>query len=117
MTSDTRRRLLSRFITWCCGGAVVLILVPLGLVLFFVISQGVGALNLDFFTHMPQPVGEPGGGMANAIFGTLVVTGLGALFAIPVGVMSGKSPMNSSCSLTSPVSLTMSSTLTRSGAA
>jgi phosphate transport system permease protein len=89
MTSDTRRRLLSSLVTWCCGGAVALILVPLGLVLFFVISQGISALNVDFFTHTPQPVGEPGGGMANAIFGTVVVSGLGALFAIPVGVMSG----------------------------
>jgi len=64
-------------------------LVPLAFILFFVVSQGVQALNWDFFTKMPKPVGEPGGGMANAIVGTLLVTGLGSLFAIPVGVLSG----------------------------
>ena len=46
-------------------------------------------MNLAFFTHMPKPVGEAGGGMANAIVGTLILTGLGALFAVPVGVFSG----------------------------
>ena len=46
-------------------------------------------MNLDFFRHTPAPVGETGGGMANAIVGSLIVTGLGALFAIPVGVLSG----------------------------
>jgi phosphate transport system permease protein len=72
-----------------CGAAVLLALVPLGFVLFYVVARGVAALNLDFFAHMPRPVGEPGGGMANAIVGSFVVTGLGAIIAIPVGVMSG----------------------------
>ena len=54
-----------------------LALVPLAFILFFVVSQGIQALNLDFFTHMPKPVGETGGGMANAIVGTLILTGLG----------------------------------------
>jgi phosphate transport system permease protein len=83
------RRLISAMVTGACGGAVLVALLPLGLILFFVVARGVGALNLAFFTHMPKPVGEVGGGMANAIMGTLIVTGLGALFAIPVGVMSG----------------------------
>jgi phosphate transport system permease protein len=64
-------------------------LVPLGLILSYVLSQGIRSLNLAFFTHMPAPVGEPGGGMANAIVGTLMLTGLGSLFAIPIGIMSG----------------------------
>ena len=75
--------------SWLCGLAVVLALVPLVLILFFVVTQGVLALNLGFFTHMPVPVGESGGGMANAIVGTLMLIGLGAPFAIPVGVISG----------------------------
>jgi phosphate transport system permease protein len=58
------------------------------LIFFFVVQQGVQSLNFHFFMHTPVPVGESGGGMANAIVGTLIVTGLGALFAIPVGVMS-----------------------------
>jgi phosphate transport system permease protein len=55
----------------------------------FVVTRGIGALNWDFFTQLPKPVGEPGGGMANAIVGTLMLSGLGAIFAIPVGIVSG----------------------------
>ena len=83
------RRLLSSVVVALCGLSVLLALVPLALVLFYVISQGVTSLNLAFFTQMPRPVGEAGGGMANSIVGSLLVTGLGALFAIPVGVISG----------------------------
>ncbi len=83
------RRVISALFVGACGLAVLLALVPLALILFFVISQGVQALSLDFFTHMPRPVGETGGGMANAIVGTLMLTGLAALFAVPIGVLSG----------------------------
>jgi phosphate transport system permease protein len=86
---DRWRRALSHAIVVLCGAAILLALVPLGFVLFYVVARGLAALNLDFFTHMPQPVGEPGGGMANAIVGSFIVTGLGALIAIPIGVISG----------------------------
>jgi phosphate transport system permease protein len=89
MTRDLRRRVVSGLVTACCGLSVLLALVPLGLILLFVVGQGTRGLNAGFFTQMPQPVGEPGGGMANAIVGTLIVSGLGALFAIPVGIMCG----------------------------
>jgi phosphate transport system permease protein len=72
-----------------CAGSVLLALIPLGFVLFFVVSQGIRALNLEFFTNMPKPVGETGGGMANAIVGTLMLTGLAAIMAVPIGVISG----------------------------
>jgi len=83
------RRLLSNVVVALCAGAVLLALVPLALVLFYVVTQGISSLSVAFFTEMPKPVGEAGGGMSNAIVGSLMVTGLGALFAIPVGVMSG----------------------------
>ena len=83
-----RKALSSLFVAFCAG-AVVLALIPLAMILFFVISQGVRALNVDFFTHMPTPVGETGGGMANSIVGTLILTGLGSLMAIPIGILSG----------------------------
>ncbi len=89
MTSDRWRRGLSHLVVALCAGAVMLALVPLALVLFYVVTRGMAALNLDFFTSMPAPVGEPGGGMASAIMGTLMVTGIGAAFAIPIGVVSG----------------------------
>ena len=72
-----------------CGSSVLIALVPLVLILFFVISQGVQALTPAFFTTLPKPVGEPGGGMLNAFVGTLMLTGLASLLAVPVGVLSG----------------------------
>ena len=90
MTAGTRRRkFISSVFVAFCAGSVLLALVPLALVLFFVVSQGVQSLNLNFFTHMPAPVGEAGGGMANSIAGSLILVSLGGLFAVPVGIMSG----------------------------
>jgi phosphate transport system permease protein len=89
MTHTAWRKVASSAFVCFCVGSVIVALVPLALILFFVIREGIQALNLDFFTHMPRPVGELGGGMANAIVGSLIITGLGALLAIPIGIMSG----------------------------
>ena len=83
------RRFLSHLIVGLCGLAVLLALVPLAFVLFYVLTQGLTSLNLGFFTEMPKPVGEAGGGMANSVVGTLIVVSLGAAFAIPIGIVSG----------------------------
>jgi phosphate transport system permease protein len=85
----TRRKIVSNLIVGLCGLAVILALVPLAMILFYVISHGARALNFAFFTEMPKPVGEPGGGMANAIVGTLILVGMAGLFAVPVGVLCG----------------------------
>ena len=89
MTRDRGRRIVSAIFVGACALAVLVALVPLAFILFFVVSQGVQALNVDFFTQMPRPVGEAGGGMLNAIVGTLMLIALAALMAIPVGVVSG----------------------------
>jgi phosphate transport system permease protein len=90
MTANLRRRkLFSRVFELLCALAVVVALIPLAMILFYVIKEGAGALNWDFFTKMPKPVGETGGGMANAIVGTLILIGIAALFAIPVGGICG----------------------------
>ena len=89
MTRDLWRRAVSHTIIVLCGISVILALIPLALILFYVLAQGLTSLNLSFFTEMPKPVGEAGGGMANSITGSLLVTLLGALFAIPIGIMSG----------------------------
>ena len=89
MMRDRWRRLLSHTVVALCVAAVLIALVPLALVLFYVVSQGITSLSWSFFTEMPKPVGETGGGMANAILGTLIVVALGGLFAIPVGIVSG----------------------------
>jgi len=87
--TSLRRRIVSSLFVVFCASAVLVALMPLVLILFFVVSQGIQALNLEFFTHMPQPVGELGGGMANAITGTLILVALAALMAVPIGVISG----------------------------
>ena len=88
--TDTRwRTLVSWLFVAFCAGSVLLALVPLAFILFFVVSQGIQALTFEFFTSMPKPVGEAGGGMANAIVGTLILAGLGSLLAIPIGIISG----------------------------
>lgn len=87
--SHLRRRWTDRLmagVTFLCTMAA---LVPLFLILFFLARTGLSALNLDFFTHLPGAAGEPGGGMANAIAGTLVLVGLAALLGVPVGVLGG----------------------------
>jgi phosphate transport system permease protein len=89
MTRTNVRSIVSSLFVGACALSVIAALVPLAFILFFVISHGVQALDLDFFTQMPRPVGEAGGGMANSIVGTLMLTGLAALMAVPIGVMSG----------------------------
>jgi phosphate transport system permease protein len=84
-----RRRYTSHLMSVLCVLAVLVSLVPLGFILFFVLSQGIASLNWDFFTQSPKPVGEMGGGMSNAIIGTLIVCGLGGLLAIPTGMLAG----------------------------
>ena len=86
---DRWRKFLSQLIVVLCGGAVLLALLPLALILFYVVTQGFSSLNTAFFTRMPVPIGETGGGMLNSIVGSLIVIGIGALLAIPVGVISG----------------------------
>jgi phosphate transport system permease protein len=83
------RKALSNLVVALCAAAVVLALIPLFFVFFYVLKQGFSSLSWDFFTRMPKPVGEKGGGMANAIVGTLVLIGIAGLIAIPVGIIAG----------------------------
>lgn len=84
-----RRRVTD--LTWrtLAALATCLALVPLASILYFVVSRGLGGLSLEFFTELPKPVGEAGGGMANAIVGTLTLVGLACAVGIPVGIMAG----------------------------
>jgi phosphate transport system permease protein len=88
MSRDFRRRLLSNVMIGLCTVSVLFALVPVILILFFVVKQGVGALDWAFFTQLPKPPGEAGGGMGNAIVGTLILVSLGALFAVPIGILT-----------------------------
>jgi phosphate transport system permease protein len=83
------RRVTNVVVIAGCVLAAAVILLPLGLIVWHLVWKGLPALTLSFFLHMPKPVGEPGGGMANAIVGTLILVVLGALIAVPVGVGTG----------------------------
>jgi phosphate transport system permease protein len=69
--------------------SAVLALVPLFFVFFHVVKSGLPAINLDFFTALPAPVGQPGGGMANALLGSLLLVVMGSFIGIPLGVFGG----------------------------
>ena len=69
--------------------SAVLVIAPLGLVFFHLLVNGASSVNLAFFTHLPKPVGEAGGGMANAIVGTLELLALASIVGIPVGLFGG----------------------------
>ncbi|MFB3819636.1 MAG: phosphate ABC transporter permease PstA [Candidatus Methylomirabilales bacterium] len=71
------------------GLSALLVILPLILILAFLVYQGASSLGLDFFTQLPKPVGEAGGGMANAILGTLLLIGLAAGLGLPLGVLGG----------------------------
>jgi len=69
--------------------ATVIVLAPLVAILGYLLYKGASSLNLNFFTKIPAPVGEGGGGMANAIVGSGVILGLASLLGIPVGIAAG----------------------------
>jgi len=72
-----------------CSLAALAAVAPLALVFFYLLGSGLSSINLPFFTHLPKPVGEAGGGMANAIVGSGELLGLAAIIGIPVGVLGG----------------------------
>jgi phosphate transport system permease protein len=86
---ERRRRIVDVTMRSLCVAATFLAIVPLVAVLIFVAAKGLGGVSWDFFTQTPKPVGEVGGGMKNAVIGTLVLVGLACAIGIPVGVMSG----------------------------
>lgn len=84
-----RRRAANRIALAACVLALVLAAAPLIWILGYIILQGLPAINLDFLTALPTPVGVPGGGIANAIVGSAMTVGLGLVLAAPVGILVG----------------------------
>jgi phosphate transport system permease protein len=87
--SVTARRRTDRAVTALAAVAAVAVVVPLLMIFGFLIYQGASAVNVDFFLHLPKPVGEAGGGVANAIVGSLIMIGLAACVALPIGILGG----------------------------
>src|SRR3990170_3730547 len=84
-----RRKVRNNVMISLCFASALIALIPLILIFVYTISKGAGYLNLEFFIEMPKPVGESGGGMANAIVGTLVLVSLGSAIGLPAGIITG----------------------------
>jgi phosphate transport system permease protein len=87
--NNARRTAANYFISGLSILATIVVIIPLIVILFYLIYKGASSLNLAFFTHIPAPVGQEGGGMANAIVGSGIVLALASLMGIPIGIAAG----------------------------
>lgn len=87
------RRVLRRWVSNAMVGlmiaAVITAVLPLLFILLDLLLKGAGSLSFDFFTRMPVPAGETGGGVAHAIVGTLIIVGIASLIGLPLGIGAG----------------------------
>jgi phosphate transport system permease protein len=83
------RRLFSNLMVALMIGAVVMALLPLFFILVDLVAKGASSLSFDFFTKIPAPAGESGGGVAHAIVGTLLIVGMASLIGLPLGIAAG----------------------------
>jgi len=86
---NLRRRLVNTAVTFAAVGAVILVLTPLVAIFGYLVYRGVGSLNWAFLTQTPKPVGEAGGGMANAIAGSAFILLIASVIGVPFGIGAG----------------------------
>jgi phosphate transport system permease protein len=79
----------SRFYTGLCALSAVVVLVPLVSIVLYIARRGIPGLSIAFFTNLPKPVGEPGGGMGNAVLGSLELIALACAIGLPIGFGAG----------------------------
>src|SRR4029077_20502210 len=84
-----RRRVIDHGMTGVAVLTVFLVLFPLFAIFAYLVYKGIGSINLAFLTQTPKPVGEPGGGMANAIVGSMVILAIASLLGVPFGIGAG----------------------------
>lgn len=89
MNRRVLRRWKSNAMVGLMIAAVIVALAPLFFILFDLVVKGASSLNVDFFTRMPAPVGQTGGGVAHAIVGTLIIVGVASAIGVPIGVAAG----------------------------
>lgn len=89
MSIYKNRKIINKLMCTITLLCAILTLMPLISIFGYVIFKGVSSINFDFFIHLPKPVGEAGGGMGNAIVGSLILIGLSCLWAIPLGIAGG----------------------------
>lgn len=88
-TPALRRRVVNGVMLGLLSLAAIVATLPLLLIIFHLLRSGISAINVDFFIHTPKPVGDAGGGMANAIVGTLLLIVLASAIGLPVGIGAG----------------------------
>ena len=84
-----RRRAMDHLMTGVAMLTVVLVLLPLFAIFAYLVYKGIGSINISFLTQLPKPVGETGGGMANAIIGSGVILAIASLMGVPLGIGAG----------------------------
>src|SRR5260221_7224437 len=84
-----RRRMVDHAMTGVAVLTVGLVLVPLFAIFAYLVYRGIGSINIAFLTQTPKPVGEPGGGMANAIVGSAVILSIARLLGVPLRIGGG----------------------------
>jgi phosphate transport system permease protein len=84
-----RRQLTDHFFTGLAAGLSVVVVGALVAIFAYLVLKGAGSLNWAFLTQTPKPVGEPGGGMANAIVGSMMILAIASLFGVPLGIGAG----------------------------
>ena len=89
MNRRALRRGVSNFMVGVMIVAVVVAMLPLFFILLNLVLKGAGSLSWNFFTRLPVPAGESGGGVANAIVGTLIIVGTACLIGLPLGIGAG----------------------------
>ncbi|HXC64073.1 MAG TPA: ABC transporter permease subunit, partial [bacterium] len=86
---DVKRARIDRLMRGLCWSGLAVALVPLLSLLYMVITRGWHRLDLDFFIHLPRPVGVPGGGMSNAVVGSIELVAIASVIGMPIGVLAG----------------------------
>jgi phosphate transport system permease protein len=84
-----RRTITNRLVTAAAAGAVFMVLLPLGAIFAYLVYKGIGSINWAFLTQTPKPVGEAGGGMANAIAGSVLILTIASIIGVPFGIGAG----------------------------
>ncbi|MGB8063621.1 MAG: phosphate ABC transporter permease PstA [Candidatus Sulfotelmatobacter sp.] len=84
-----RRRVTNRVMTAAAVSTVVIVLAPLIAIFGYLLYRGIGSINWAFLTQLPKPVGEVGGGMANAIVGSVFILAIASIIGVPFGVGAG----------------------------
>ena len=84
-----RRRIMDHLMTGAATLTVVLVLAPLIAIFGYLLYRGIGSINWAFLTQLPKPVGETGGGMANAIVGSIFILAIASIIGVPFGIGAG----------------------------